>query len=473
MANVSTQGAAPEDRPQPPGPKGLPFLGNGLQLKRDPLGFLTDCARTYGDVVRISLPGQAGFLISHPNDIEKTLVAGAQNFVKTSGGQQSRPASRRREQDLMTWVRNFPSDGEAWLPEKELAHPSHRERRQIQPAFHSERIEAYAETMVALTQRSLATWKDGEIRNAHVDMTHLALVVIAKTLFSADAGGEAKKLADAFSTIIAQIVSQMVNPIQIPNFIPTPHNLRLRKAIAQIDGFLEALVRQHRANQDINDLISILLKAQDESDGAVSANDWRYQAMTVFVAGYETTALTLTWALYLISENPDVEAKLAAELNAVLAGQPPRAADVPKLRYTEMIVKETLRLYPPVWLLGPRTCIEDFEVGGYRLPAGSTILISPWVTQRDPRNFEHPQIFDPDRWADESMKQTPKFAYFPFSGGERQCIGKSYAMMEAVLVLATIAQSWRLKLAPGARVEPQPLVTLQPRFGMPMKIAAR
>ena len=455
----------------PHGPKGLPFLGNIPQLKKDPLGFLSHCVHTYGDVVRLSLAGQIGFLVNNPHFIEQILVDNAHNFVKTSG-KQSKRSPKRRDHDLLIWVRNFPSDGETWLPDRELTHPSHRERREMQPAFRRERVDAYAKEMAAFTEQMLSTWKVGETRDIHKDMTHLAIAIIAATLFSAESAGMAKQLVGSFNTIIVQIVSQMVNPLQIPAVIPTPHNLRLRKAVAQVGRFLDNVVYQHQA-KDFNDLVSMLLEAQAEKGDAVGKNDWRYQAMTVFVAGYETTALTLTWALYLISQNPEVEARLLAELNTVLSGRAPCAADVPMLRYTGMVIKETLRLYPPVWLLGPRIGIEEFTIGNYLLPAGSMILISPWVTHRDPRYFENPQIFKPDRWSDEAEIRPPKYAYFPFSGGERQCIGKHYATMEAIVVLATIVQTFRLTMASGAPVAPQPLVTLQPRHGMPMILEAR
>ncbi|WP_026607857.1 cytochrome P450 [Methylocapsa acidiphila] len=463
--------AKPRANRTPPGPKGLPFLGNLLELKRDPLGFLANCAAAYGDVARLRLGGQPAYLVNNAKYIESILVTNAGNFVKTAGGTQARPRAARRAPDLMTWVRNFPSDGEAWLPDRELAHPDHRERRDIQPAFHAERIESYAAHMVALTVDMLATWKHGEARDIHADMTHLSVAIIAKTLFGAEASADAETLAESFRVVIAQIVSQMVDPIHFPSFVPTPHQLRLRKAIRQIEAFLNELIRQRR-NEQHDDFLSLLLAAHEDKGGAVGENNWRYQAMTVFVAGYETTALTLTWALYLISQNPDVEARLLDELHAVLGGRPPSAADVRKLRYADMVIKETLRLYPPVWLLGPRVGVDAFEVGPYRLPAGATVLISPWVTHRDPRYFAQPEKFDPDRWSEKTNEPSEKYAYFPFSGGERQCIGKSYATMEAVLLLATILQGFRLELVPEARVAPQALVTLQPRRGLPMRVTA-
>ncbi len=445
--------------PRPPGPKGNFLLGNSLQVKRDPLAFLTRCAREHGEIVRLRFAHQVAYLINKPDFIESVLVSNSQNFVKTAGRKPSRLSRLLHSNELLSRVVNFPSDGEFWT----------RERRWVQPSFHRERLVSYSDEMIARTRRMLGAWRDGETRNIHQEMMMLSLGVVAKTLFGAEVDGQAREVVTSFEVIMHEIASRMGNPLQLPVFAPTRRNARLRAAVRRLDAFMDSVIGQQRDDGQLSDsLLSTLLNARDERGGIMTNGYWRYQIMTLFIAGYETTALALTWTWYLLSQNPEAWNKLSAELLSVLAGRVPTAADVPQLRYTEMVVKEAMRLYPPVWLFGARMALGDYELGGQRMPAGSMVIISPWVTQRDPHYFPDAEAFNPDRWSPSAAQHPPKYAYFPFSAGSRHCIGSSYAMMEMILIVATIAQSFRLSLVAGHPIELQPLITLRPKYGLPM-----
>jgi cytochrome P450 len=278
-------------------------------------------------------------------------------------------------------------------------------------------------------------------------------------------------IARALDVIMREITGRMVNPFQLPARIPTPANVRFRSATTELNAFIGSMLAHHKEENIDDDLLAMLLEARGEDAESISDYQWRYEVMTLFIAGYETVALALTWSLYLLSQNPEVEAKLADELQTVLGGHPPSAEHYPKLVYTEMVIKETLRLYPPVWFLGARVARSTCRFGPYAMPAGTIITMSPWVTHQDARYFKNPTRFDPERWTVERTKQIPKYSYFPFGGGVRLCIGYAYAMMEAVLVLATLVQSARFALVPGHPAVPQPLITLRPRYGMKMVIS--
>lgn len=446
-----------EATPTPPGPKGHFILGNVLQIKRDPLGFLAWCGREYGDIVRLRIANKTGYLINNPDYIENVLVTNSQNFIKPPGREPSGTSEALFGEEFMS------SDGDFWM----------RHRKFVQPALHRQRIHSYADVMVDYTRRLLDTWRDGETRDIYPDIMQLTLKIIARTLFSTDASADVGRIAQALDVIMREITSRMVNPFQIPPRIPTPANVRFRNSTAELNNFIASMLARHKEEQIQDDLLAMLVEARGEDGDSISDYQWRYEVMTLFIAGYETVALALTWGLYLLSQNPEVESKLVAELQSVLGGRPPSADDYPKLVYTEMVVKEALRLYPPVWFIGARVALTTCRLGPYEMPAGSIITMSPWVTHQDPRFFKGPARFDPERWAGDTAKQIPKYSYFPFGGGVRLCIGYAYAMMEAVLVLATLVQSCHYTLLPGHPATPQPLITLRPKFGMKMILSKR
>jgi cytochrome P450 len=444
--------------PLPPGPKGWPLIGCAPQFGRDPLGFLDACARAYGDVVRLGFGRQSVYMISHPDQVEEVLVTNNRNFCK----EPIQP--RYMLEGALFGAGLVTSDGAFWL----------RQRRLAQPAFHRKRIESYAETMAAYTDRMLAGWRDGQSLDIHEEMMRLTLEIVAKTLFDADVTGDAAQVGLALNVMMHVIAEQLSLPFQIPIYIPTPGNRRFVRAMRRLDELItEVICRRRASGADTGDLLSMLLQARDDDGSGMTDQQLRDELVTMFVAGHETTALSLSWTWYLLAQHPEVEARLAEELEIVLGGRAPILADLPRLRYTEMVLKESMRLYPPAWILSGRIAVEDCRLGGYHVPAGTLLLLSPWVTQRDGRFFTEPERFIPERWEDDLEKQLPRFAYFPFGGGSRMCIGQAFAMMEAKLLLAAVAQRFRLDLTPGQTIVPQPSITLRPKHGVKMTLMRR
>jgi cytochrome P450 len=321
--------------------------------------------------------------------------------------------------------------------------------------------------MVAFAERQLAGWRDGETRDLQAEMNCLTLEITAQTLFGAAADDRTAEVRGALAAAFAGFDARLGSWLRLPEWVPTPKNLAARRAVRRLDEIVYGFIRRRRASgEQRDDLLSILLHARDEGDGSgMTDRQLRDEAMTLFLAGHETTALALTWTGYLLAQHPGAAAKLRAELQAVLGGRPPAVADLPRLAYAERVVLESMRLYPPAYAIG-REAAAPCEVLGYPVPAGTTVFMSQWVMHRDPRFWHDPEKFDPDRWEGGLAQRLPRFAYFPFGGGPRLCIGNHFAMMEAVLVLATMAQRFRLTLVPGHPVVPWPSMTLRPRHGI-------
>jgi len=438
----------PQDK-LPPGPPAS-RAGSFKTYSRDPLAFLTAITSEYGDIVTMRFYKFRVFYVSHPDYIEEVLVNQARKFIK---GRILRANKGLFGNGLLT------SEGDFWL----------RQRRLAQPAFHRARIAAYGETMVRFTERLIAGWRDGETRDIHAEMMRLTLQIVAKTLFDADVDGEAQQVGHALEAIM-DFNSDFRRLILTPSWLPTLRNIRAALAIRRLDKIIYRIIDQrHAAGGDAGDLLSMLLHARDDDGSRMTNRQLRDEVITLFLAGHETTALALSWTWWLLAQNPQAEAKLHAELDAVLAGRSPTLEDLPKLRYTEHVISESMRLYPPAWGMA-RLAIEDAQIGGYRIPKGSGVSLSQWVVHRDPRWYEAPEEFRPERWEGDLLKRLPRFAYFPFGGGPRQCIGNSFAMMEAELLLAAIAQKFRLRLVPDQKVEPVASITLRPRHGIRMTL---
>jgi cytochrome P450 len=437
----------------PPGPKGHPLGGNVREYARDPLGFLSRCVREYGDVVELRFMGQPIYLLADPGLIEYVLVENNRNFTKTRILKRNR---RLLGEGLLI------SEGEFWR----------RQRRLAQPAFHRKRVAAYGEVMAAFAERSLGAWRDGQTIDVHEEMMHLTLEIVAKCLFDADVGARATDVGKAMKVALEDFSSQR-RLLRIPKGIPTPHNIRFEMAARRLDGVVGAIIENRRkSEEDRGDLLSMLMLAEDDCGERMTDKQLRDEVMTLFLAGHETTANALSWTFWLLSLNPEVEHELAEELARVLGGRPPTTSDLPALPYVECVLKESMRLYPPAWVVG-REAIAECEVGGYRMAAGTTALMSQWIVHRDHRYHEDPERFDPDRWTAQYEKALPRFAYFPFGGGPRQCIGASFAMTEACLILAAVAQRFKMELAPGQRVEPYASITLRPEKGIRMTLVER
>lgn len=408
----------------------------------------------YGDVAQLQVPGLRIFVTNNPEIIQECLVSKHRSFHKD------------RYYEFLRLIL-----GNGLLTSEEDFHL--QQRRMVQPAFHKDRIASYAEAMVHYSQATRSGWRDGQKVNMASEMGSLALSIVGKTLFGSEVGTEAQGVADALdhilpldNTVIGPFGSWLIR-------VPFPSHRRFFKSLAYIDEVLYKMIKEHRASGDQGDLLSMLLAAQDEDDGH-RMNDMqvRNEAITLFLAGHETTAVAMTWTWYLLSQHPDVEARMHEELDRVLCGRTPTFEDYPRLDYTRRVFQESMRLFPPAYIIG-RESIEDTTLGGYRIPKGSIVIMSSYITQRDKRYFPNPESFDPDRWLPENSAGRHKFTYFPFGGGRRLCVGEPFAWMEGVLVMATLCQHWKATLDPSHKIGFDLYVTLRPKGGMPMTLLRR
>jgi cytochrome P450 len=438
----------------PPGPSsGLKRWSLGPLNNGDPLKYFTGLMREYGDLVSLRVLNFRILLLNHPDHIEDVLVNHPRKFIK---GRVLQANKRVFGRGLLT------SEGDFWL----------RQRRLAQPAFHRARIAGYASTMVEYTERLLHEWQDGEERDIHKEMMRLTLQIVGKTLFDADVERDAQDIGKSLELLL-ELGANFRRTIFIPQWLPTPTNLRQERAIRQIEKVLYRIIAEKRASgRDSGDLLFMLLAAQDEDGSRMTDQQLRDEAITLFLAGHETTANTLSWTWWLLAQNPAVEAKLHAELRTVLAGRAPSLDDLPKLVYTNYIITESMRLYPPAWGTA-RTAIEEHEIAGYAVPKGSGVSFAQWTVHRDARWYDAPEEFRPERWEGDLLKRIPRFAYFPFGGGPRQCIGNTFALMETALTLATIAQQYRFRLVEGHPVVPLASITLRPRHGIRVVMESR
>lgn len=438
-----------------PGPDGRWLLGSLGEFRRDILGFFSRCARDYGDVVSFRLGPKRIVFVSHPDHVEFVLVSGNRNFVKHYALRLLRPVLGN---GLLM------SEGEFWL----------RQRRLIQPAFSRSRIESYGATMISETLKLVDCWRDGETRDLHQEMMQLALGIVAKTLLDVNLADETSGIGAALDDLMLDFSHRFESLFTFPIWVPTNANRRLKRAVHTLDAVVADLIRQRRqSNSPGNDLLSILVRARDEDDGqGMTDHQLRDEVMTMFLAGHETTANALTWAWWLLAQHPHVEAKLLDELRRELGTRAPTVADAANLPYTEQFIQESMRLYPPVYAYGRET-IAECQIGGYTIPRGVTVFLCPWAMHRDPRFFDRPDEFLPERWADGLAKRLPKYAYFPFSGGPRLCIGNTFAMLEAVLAVAIIAPRFSFGLVPGQDIKPAPSATLRPSQGINVVLRAR
>ncbi|MEZ6188994.1 MAG: cytochrome P450 [Planctomycetota bacterium] len=437
----------------PPGPTGLPFLGNSLNYARDPLGTLSDLAREYGDIAHSRYAGADVFLVVQPAAIEHVLVKNRANYQKDRFLRSLRDVLG---DGLLT------SEGERWKADRKL----------MAPAFTPRRIHAYAGTMVACAREAEASWEDEvDVTEA---MTRLTLEVAVRTLFGTTSSEDARRVGEAFRAV-AEFFGHAVSvplPVGWWSWIPTRRNTRYRRARRELEDVVARIVRERRADPSGDDLLSAMLAARDEEGRGLDDGQLRDQVLTLLLAGHETTSLLLTYVWDALARNPAVEARLHAELEQVLGGRDPELADLERLPYLRQVVQETLRLYPPAAIMG-REAIGEDEIQGYRIPQGSIVLMSQWVTQRDPRFFPSPHAFDPERWAPGREAERPRFAYFPFGGGQRICIGEAFAMLEARLVIATLAQRRRFVATSAFPPRLGVSITLRPRDPVRMQLPRR
>lgn len=434
-------------------------LRNLLAIRRDRLGFLMKLQREHGDLVKFELGPQTIWLISHPEYIRDVLVVNQKKFMKGRGLQMMK---KLLGEGLLT------SEGEFHL----------RQRRMVQPAFHRQRVAAYATQMVDYAMQMRERWgqhPSTEPIEMSQEMMRLTLMIAGKTLFDAEVEDQASEVGQALTDTM-HLMDRITNPFaDLLSRLPLPSNRRFDRAKKQLDDIIYRIISEHRkSSEDRGDFLSMLLMAQDDEGGTGRMTDEqvRDEALTIFLAGHETTATALTWTWYLLSQHPAIEAKLHAEIDEVLEGRLPTFEDVPRLRYTEKVFAESMRLYPPAWMIG-RRAIADHEIAGQAMKSGDLVLLNEFIVHHDERWFPDPSQFEPERWTPEAKEARPKFSYFPFGGGTRTCIGEAFAWMEAALLIATLAQQWKPRLAPGHVVEKFPLVTLRPKHGMKMLLERR
>lgn len=452
---------------RPPGPRGKPLVGSLFDFRRDMLGFLLEAARRDGDVVRFRLGPNEVFLVSHPADIQRLLVTDHRRFMKSRGVQRMK---------LLLGEGLLGSEGEFHL----------RQRRLVQPAFHRQRIAEYGETMAGRADRWQARLEEGRDLDVAEEMRALTLAVAGETLFGADLEEETSEIGEAVTAILELFPRILLPFSELLERLPLPSSRRFERERDRLDRIVYRLIDDRRAaasgagtgrratagpedggrGEPRQDVLSLLLVAEEEGEG-MTDRQVRDEVMTLLLAGHETTATALAWSWHLLSRNPEAEAALHRELDRVLGGRRPTAADASRLPVARRVLAEVMRLYPPAWMVG-RRALADWEAGGWRVPEGAYVFASQWVVHHDPRWYPDPWRFDLARWTSEAEAARPRFTYFPFGGGPRLCIGEGFAWMEGVLVLATVARGWRLRPAGGGSVGLSPGVTLRPEGGLRM-----
>lgn len=437
---------------RPPGPR-IGRLEAVRALRTDVLR-LFERAAAHGDVAFFRAGPFGVYALNHPDLVREILVVRHRDVMKGRG-----------LQALKVLL------GEGLLTSEGDVH--RRQRRTIQPIFRHERIRGYCEVMVEQAERLTSRWEDGATVDVHEEMYRLTLAIVGRTLFDRDIEAEdAREVSEALDTGL-ELFDRLMSPFApLLSRLPLPNTVRLNRARDRLDRVIYRMIEERRrVGARGDDLLSLLLRARDEEGdgGSMSDRQVRDEAMTIFLAGHETTSVALTWTWYLLSQNPEAEAALREELEDVLGDRAPTVDDLPRLQYAERVLTESMRLYPPVYVLG-RTALADLDLGGYLVPKGATMLASQWVIHRDPRWFEDPEAFRPDRWTPELRASLPRYAYFPFGAGPRICIGEPFAWMEGVLLVAAIARRWRMSLVPGHPVAAHPKVTLRPAHGMRMTL---
>ncbi len=455
MDAIENLPVSPSHDRRPPGPKGMPLLGSVRDFRRDPLAFLTACARDYGDIATYRLGPQRMLLVSDSDEIERILVREHHDFPKVHFFW--RQVTAVFGNGLLT------SEGAFWQ----------RQRRLAAPAFAGPSLARYAATMVRLSEDWIAGWRPGERRDLHAELMGLTLGIAVKTLFGLEVAEDVAAIDEAVTDMSEEVASRFGRPILIPDWVPLPGHRRYRAGLRCIETMVSRMIAERRARPDAPDsLLSAMLEARDETGAAMSDRQLRDEVITFLLAGHETTALVLSWTIHLLGRHPEIDTRLAGEIREVLGERPPTIADLPRLRFAEQVVTETMRLYPPAWIIG-RDAGKDCVIGGYPVRAGTGLVISPWVLHRDSRHYDAPDEFRPDRWQGDLARRLPRFAYMPFGGGPRICIGNRFAITEAVLILSVLIQRFRFVTDPDREIVLLPSMTLRPQGGIEARLEAR
>ena len=438
----------------PPGPKGTLLGGSIRQFRAGLLNFLLETAREYGPLASFRIGPKRVFLASGHDLIEQVLVTDAKHYIKHFGARAFKPVLGN---GLVT------SEGAFW----------HRQRKLVQPAFLKARVQSYVPAMVELTNQMLNAWTSGKRVQIDFEFEALTSKIALKTLFDLDDHGDRERFDGVLKLAFDLMNARLRRIIKLPLWVPTPANLRLQMAIAELDRTVQGFIASGRSRHHHgNDLLSRLLLAQHEDGRLMSDRQLRDEAMTLYLAGHETTALTLAWSWYLLSQHRRVEEKLVSEWQRVLRGVTPTARHLQRLPYTAAVIAESMRLFPPVYVIG-REATTELELGGYRVKPGYTVLMSQWVNHRDQNFFPDPEEFRPERWQDGLAKRLPKFAYYPFGGGQRICVGSTFALIEATIILAAVGQHYQFTVDPDAVIDIKPQITLLPANGIPATLECR
>lgn len=450
-------GTAVATRPQrmlPPGPRGHFLVGSLPDMRPSMLDFLAGLVRDHGDVVFFRVAHFKCCFINDAELIEQVLVRDCFDYLKSWDHRQLKHILGK---GLLT------SEGEFWR----------RQRRLAQPAFHHKRIERYVSAFQRHGEKMLARWDDGNTIDVHKEMMRVTLHIVTEALFSSQVEAEANIVGEAMEVVSRRWEQMVHGTLPIPLWLPTPGNIRLRRHLRRLDRIVYRFIREHRdRGGELDDVVSMLMTARDDAGRQMSDRQLRDEIITLFLAGHETTAIALSFCLYLIAQHPEVEEKLLAEYREQLGGRAPTPEDVPRLDYTKAVIDESMRLYPPAWGLG-REATKHTELGDYWIPKKTQVFLSQYITHRNRRYFPDPERFDPDRWLGEFRKQLPRCAFFPFGAGPRTCIGAGFAVCEMTVLLPVMLQAYHFSIVPDHHVELMPAITLRPKYGIRMTVHRR
>jgi cytochrome P450 len=442
---------------QPPGPNGVPVFGNALHYARDPFRFMEACGRAYGDVVSLALGPREAYMLTNPEDVERVLVHEADRYEKADFGNAA--------VDDLLGNGLLLSEGSFWRQQRQL----------MTPAFKMDRIAAFAETMTDYAESMVAGWTPGDVVDVETELQRATVKIIVDAMFDVQLGDDrVEDLAAALEPVGARFEP---NPMRrfIPDWAPTEENRAFQDGVDTIESVLDDIMDQRTARGDVedgDDLLAILLRARDDPEYDLDDGQVRDELVTMLLAGHDTTALALTYTFYLLAENPEERARVEAEIDETVGDGRPTMGDVPALDRTERALEESMRLYPPAYSLY-RQPTDPVTFQGYDVDTGSILFLPQWVVHRDPRWWDDPEAFDPDRFTDDRASDRPGFAYFPFGGGPRHCIGKRFSMLEAQLILGTVLRDYRLENARDRSLDLRGTITMHPEGGMPMRVVER
>jgi cytochrome P450 len=438
-----------------PGPPGLPLFGHLLAFRRDVLRLLLDGRRAYGDVVRFRLGPHVIHLAAHPDDVRQVLVTHQHRYSKDT-----RSSAKIR---ALTGPGLLTSSGDEWL----------RLRRLTQPSFHAQQVAGFVGLMADATTAMLARWRSAAEKREQIDvaseMMRLTFTIVGRALFGADLSDDVAAVEQSATRVMEHLWHRLESLVDVPDWIPTARNRRFRRALRRLDEVVYRVIATRRGGPAAGLLAQLAARRDEETGGGLTVEQLRNETITLLMAGHETTANALTWAWYLLSKHPDTAERVHAEARAMLGNRPPTADDLAKLTYTSMVFREAMRLYPPIWILERRVVADD-EIGGFAIPRGTAVVLSPYVTHRHPEFWDRPGEFDPERFAPERSAGRHAYGYFPFGGGQRLCIGNHFALAEGLVILAMAARDFRPELAPGQEAMPQPGITLRVRGGLRLMV---